>query len=128
MNPSPQVQVRSLDAAEHEAAVDVLVGAFRTYPTTRWLVAPSLGAKDAALAALIGFFLNPPRPEGRGFPRQSAAIPEGVARLTTSTAAGRKPALARTFLAAFRSRSTRTPQAGQWNVRSDKLNRPLALA
>ena len=72
--------------------------------------------------------LNPPRPKGRGFPRQSAAIPEGVARLATSTAAGAKPALARTFLAAFRSRSTRTPQAGQWNVRSDKLNRPLALA
>lgn len=56
--------MRALAATEHEAAVNVLVGAFRTYPTTRWLVAPSHGPEDAALAALIGFFVTARRLRG----------------------------------------------------------------
>ena len=50
--------VRSLATEDHQAAVTVLVDAFGTYPTLRWVLAPSPMPHDAALATLLGFFVT----------------------------------------------------------------------
>jgi ribosomal protein S18 acetylase RimI-like enzyme len=50
-------EVRRLAADEAEAVVDVLCEAFCDYPVMRFVVGPDVGAYDAKLRTLVGFFV-----------------------------------------------------------------------
>lgn len=49
--------VAPLDARDDAAAVDVLVDAFSTYPSTAWIVEPCHQERTTALATLFAFFV-----------------------------------------------------------------------
>lgn len=57
MTQAPRARIRALRDAHHGAAVAVLADAFRSYPTTQWIVAPSALASDVAITKLVGFFV-----------------------------------------------------------------------